>query len=174
MPDWLQENLPFFILMLTVAVVRSQAIYWLGRAVPVLAQKYGKTSERIAKLDAWLNGDQVRRGTEVLERWGIIVIPLSFLTIGIQSLIQAAAGMARMRWWLYTLAAMPGVVAWAIIYGAGLSVGWHTTAAALSGNRWAITALVAFAVLIIVLRARKKNRGENEVLKQGDPPGDPA
>lgn len=173
MPDWLHENLPFFILMLTVAVIRSQVIYWLGRAVPALAQKYGKTSERIAKMDAWLRGDQVRRGTEILERWGIIVIPLSFLTIGIQSLIQAAAGMARMRWWLYTLASIPGVVAWAIIYGLGLSVGWHTTAAALSGNRWAITALVTVALTIIVVRARKKSRGEDATARQQDPTPDP-
>lgn len=156
MPWWVTENLPFIIFMFFVSIVKSQAVYGMGRAVPAAVSRWGTNNETLAKWDKWLQGPQVKRGAQILERWGIIVIPLSFLTVGIQTLVLAAAGVTRMRWWIFTVASLPGCVAWGVIYGAGLSVGWHTVSAALEGNRWAITVVVAALLVIIMLVARKK------------------
>lgn len=161
MPWWVTENLPFIVFMFFVSIVRSQVIYGVGRAVPWAVSRFGTKSKTLAKWDLWLQGPQVRRGAQILERWGIIVIPLAFLTVGIQTLVLAAAGLTRMRWWIYTLASLPGCAAWGLIYGAGLSVGWHTVAAALDGNRWAITVVVLLLALIITLVARKKAKQED-------------
>lgn len=153
----LADGLPFILVMFAAALARSQSTYWLGRLVPALAGRYGHKGARLEKLDAWLKGPKVRRGAEILEKWGIIAIPLSFLTVGIQTLIQAAAGLVSMRWSLFTLASLPGCVAWALIYGAGILAGWQTVVAAAAGSPWAWGVLAIVAALI-AYRVRKKRQ----------------
>ena len=41
---------------------------------------------------------------------------VSFLTIGFQTVVNAAAGLIRMPWVRYTIAMLIGCVAWALIY----------------------------------------------------------
>ena len=51
-----------------------------------------------------------------IERWGFVGIPASFLTVGFQTMVNAMAGFIRMRSDLYTVAMIPGCLAWAAIY----------------------------------------------------------
>lgn len=65
----------------------------------------------------------MERARHFLERWGYLGIPVSFLTIGFQTMVNATAGYTRMRFDLYTLAMIPGCLAWATVYTAiGLSL----------------------------------------------------
>jgi membrane protein DedA with SNARE-associated domain len=86
-----------------------------------------------------------------VERWGFVAIPVSFLTVGFQTLVNAAAGFMRMRWVLYTLAMIPGCVAWAAVYsvvGFSLVAAWRQSPwlfaaaiVALVGAAWGLTRL---------------------------------
>ena len=55
----------------------------------------------------------------------LIIIPLCFLTVGIQTAVNAGSGVVRLRWRTYTLAMIPGCVAWALMYGLGMLAVWH-------------------------------------------------
>jgi membrane protein DedA with SNARE-associated domain len=111
--DWILAQ-PFVLaaLFLTVVVAgRSQATYWLGRAV--------RAGVIRAPWATKLSSEAARRGVRKLERWGWPIIPLSFLTIGFQTAVNLSAGVVGWRWSRYTLAAIPGWLAWASIYAAG-------------------------------------------------------
>ena len=41
---------------------------------------------------------------------------VSFLTVGLQTVVNAAAGLIRMPWIRYTVAMLIGCIAWAAIY----------------------------------------------------------
>ncbi|MDR1449707.1 MAG: hypothetical protein LBI84_05835, partial [Propionibacteriaceae bacterium] len=59
------------------------------------------------------------RAVRWLERWGWPVIPASFLTVGFQTAVNLTAGLIGWRWSRYTLAAVPGWIAWGCLYAAG-------------------------------------------------------
>lgn len=153
MPSFL-AGLPFWWLVVALFVVvwcRAQATYWLARGAVAGASR--------SRWGRWLESAAVRRGSAVLDRWGLPVVTLSFLTVGLQTVMNAAAGLARVPWWRYTVAMLPGCVAWAFVYATiGIALFW-TVVAALAGSTWGIVALVAIvvgavAVVWVVRRAR--------------------
>jgi membrane protein DedA with SNARE-associated domain len=121
--------------LFVVVLLRAQATYWAGRwlrrGADSVAHRPSETPAdphgdpaaalppptRSSRLARRLSGPEMDRAQRFLERWGFIGIPLSFLTVGFQTLINATAGYIRMRWDLYTLAMLPGCVAWALVYG---------------------------------------------------------
>ncbi|MGN6408962.1 MAG: DedA family protein [Curtobacterium sp.] len=137
MPSFL-EGLPFRWLVLALFAVvscRAQATYWLARVAVtgVARSRWGR----------WLDSAAVRRGSALLDRWGLPVVTISFLTVGLQTVVNAAAGVARVPWWRYTIAMLPGCVAWAFVYATvGIALFW----AAFAGSPWGIVVLVALAV----------------------------
>ena len=145
--------------LLCVVFVRAQATYWVGRwlrhglAGPADAEASpapGSTSRR-ARMARRFSGPGWERAQAFLDRWGFIGIPVSFLTIGFQTMVNAAAGFGRMRWDLYTIAMIPGCLAWAAIYtlvSVGLFDAWDRSPwlfvvvlAGLIGTSWLITAV---------------------------------
>lgn len=109
-----------FIFLLFVVFFRAQGTYWTGRwvrhgAAKVASQPAGHP--RLSRLTVRFSGPRMVRAQVFLERWGFIGIPISFLTVGFQTMVNATAGYTRMRWDLYTLAMLPGCVAWATMYG---------------------------------------------------------
>jgi membrane protein DedA with SNARE-associated domain len=134
-------GLPFWWLVVALFVVvwcRAQTTYWLARGAVTGAAR--------ARWGRWLASPAVRRGSAVLDRWGLPIVTLSFLTVGLQTVMNAAAGLARIPWWRYTLAMLPGCVAWAFVYATiGIALFW-TVVAALAGSTWGIVALVALVV----------------------------
>jgi membrane protein DedA with SNARE-associated domain len=154
-PDFLEE-LPFRQLVLALFVIvfcRAQATYWVARLAVTGASR--------SRWGGWLDSSAVRRGSVLLERWGLPVVTVSFVVVGLQTVMNAAAGLARVAWWRYTIAMVPGCVAWAFLYATvGLAVFWAVVAA-LAGSLWGIAAVavlvVAMVVAVTVLH-RSRNR----------------
>ena len=106
-----------FAFLTVVVFTRAQGTYWLGRwarkgADATAARPDGRAS-RVARR---LSGPQAESARRFIERWGFVGIPVSFLTIGFQTMVNAMAGYIRMRWDLYTAVMIPGCLAWAAIY----------------------------------------------------------
>lgn len=154
MPSFLEE-LPFWWLVLALVVVvfcRAQGTYWSARVAVAGASR--------ARWGRWLDSAAVRRGSALLDRWGLPVISVSFLTVGLQTIVNAAAGVARVPWWRYTVAMLPGCVAWAIVYATvGLAVFW-TVVATVAGSPWGVAALVALVLASVaaVWTVRRRRR----------------
>lgn len=97
------------------AMVRANATYWLGRG----ARHKGEDS-RAAR---YLSNPVVRRAETLVARFGAPLVSLSFLTVGVQTAVNLAAGVLRMPLWRYEIAAVVGSLAWAAIYSTvGLAV----------------------------------------------------
>ncbi|WKK72148.1 VTT domain-containing protein [Rathayibacter oskolensis] len=152
MPAFLDE-LGFAELLAALFVIvflRAQATYWLARAIVT-----GAASRRWGR---WLESPAMRRASALLARYGAPAVTLSFLTVGFQTMLNAAAGAARMRWIVYLLAMLPGCAAWALIYATvGFAVLWAVVGAA-AGSPLGIAVLtalvIAVAVAVVLLRRR--------------------
>ncbi|HZK04863.1 MAG TPA: VTT domain-containing protein [Actinomycetaceae bacterium] len=151
-----------YLFLLMVVFLRAQGTYWLARWATELAVKHAKPEEgwrkrAIERLDS----PSMRKGTASIHKWGLPVIPFSFLTVGFQSVVIAAAGFLRLPWWKFTLAMFPGILAWALIYSTiGFAV-WGAAIAAAAGSPWGIAGMVSLAVAIVaavVVRRRRKSR----------------
>ena len=110
-----------------VVFVRAQATYWVARwartGADAVADRAEAHHSRRARIARRLSGPGMEKARAFLERWGYLGIPVSFLTIGFQTMVNATAGYTRMRVDLYTLAMIPGCLAWATVYTAiGLSL----------------------------------------------------
>lgn len=129
-------------------MVRANGTYWIGRGV--LA---GTNHSRFAYL---LESSHYLRAQELAARWGILAVPLSFLTVGLQTFVQLSAGVTRMPLRHYLPAVMVGCAIWASIYatvGMAVFFSWLE-----SGGHWLIPAvLLALAVGLIWLRSRKQS-----------------
>jgi membrane protein DedA with SNARE-associated domain len=152
-PSWL-EGRPFviaFAVLLGIVFLRAQATYWAGRGVV--------TGAMHTRLAGRLTGPRLTRAIAALNRWGLPVVTISFLTVGFQTVINAGAGLTRMRWGRYTLAMLPGCAAWAAIYA---TVGLAAVTAWLTLNpapRWGVIgcviALAGGIVTAVLLRRRR-------------------
>lgn len=164
-----------FIFLTGVVFFRTQGTYWIARwarsGTDALADSAAGVNQpnRRARLAARLSGPGTERARIFLERWGYLGIPVSFLTIGFQTLVHASAGFARMRFDLYTLAMIPGCFAWATVYTAiGLSL-WEVWIR----SPWLLAAvIVALVALVYVLnrwrrRATARRTAVSEAPQQG-------
>lgn len=153
MPPFL-DDLPFWPLVTTLLVIvfcRAQATYWLARLAVTGASR--------SRWGRWLDSAAARRGSALLDRWGLPVVTISFLTVGLQTMVNAAAGLARVPWWRYTVAMLVGCVAWAFVYATvGLALFWAVLAA-FAGSPWGVAAIVAVVAVgaagWVVLRRRR-------------------
>lgn len=105
--DW-----PFaalYALFLFGALARSAAIYGAGRGLRAGAQ-------RTPRLLSHLDGPALAHAERLVARWGPPVVTLSFLTVGVQTAIHAAAGALRMPLRRYAPAAVLGSLVWAALY----------------------------------------------------------
>lgn len=115
------DGLPYPWLVLTlfgIVMLRANATYWLGRGA-----ESGAERTRLARV---LRSERFRRAQRIVGRWGAPVVTVSFLTVGIQTLINLAAGVARMPLRRYLPAVTLGCVLWAFLYA---TVGVVTLAA---------------------------------------------
>lgn len=161
-PSWASSGLPLFIFLFFIVFHRAQLTYWLGRAAAKgILTASGKNGLR-GKIAAWFEGPVPRSGAHLLEQWGIIIIPLCFLTVGVQTAVNAGAGIVRMSWKKYTLAMIPGCIVWSIMYGLGMLAVWMAIVRAAAGSVWGWLGLAAIAAMItaVVLMKRRHGRGQ--------------
>jgi len=153
-PTWF-EGMPFGIAvtaLFVIVLLRAQATYWIGRGVIA-----GALHTRFADK---LTGPRTTRAIDLLNRWGPPVVTVSFLTVGFQTVANAAAGLIRMPWVRYTVAMMVGCVAWALIY-ATLGFAALDAATALAAHSpWALVAAIVLvvAVVVVLFVARRRRR----------------
>ena len=137
------EDLPFaaaYAFLVVVACLRGGATYALGR----LARRGGERSERARRV---LDRPGLARAQELVARWGAPAVTVSFLTIGVQSAVNASAGLLRMPLRRYLPGLFAGALLWALIYA---TVGMAVFYAWLDGEwRWLLGAAVAVLVLVL-------------------------
>lgn len=137
--------------LFAVAMLRGQATYGIARIVTEQALRHTRpNSGWLAAVHRWLDGDAAGRGRAVVERWGMVAVAACYLTVGFQTLVLAGAGAVRMRWLRFTLAQLPGALAWALIYATvGFAVWSAVIGAAVVGNP-VLTLLVCVVVLALL------------------------
>lgn len=141
MQDW-PVWLVFGVLWLG-AFTRGSATYWVGRGV-----RAGGGRSRFA---GQLERPIVRRAEGWVQRFGAPAVALGFLTVGVQTAINASAGMLRMPLRRFLPAVTVGAVLWALVY---TTVGF-TVLDAWFGDLswwWAFVALGVVALIILVSR----------------------
>ena len=109
-----------------LAMMRSNGAYWIGRAIVA-----GTSISRFADL---LDSPLYQRAQAMAERWGVLAVPLSFLTVGVQTFVQISAGVTRMPLRLY----LPAVAVGSVMWGADLRHCRHGGDPGLAGDRWAL------------------------------------
>ena len=155
--DEILSNFPFWgawIFMYVLGTLRGQGTYWIGRGASSAVTHVGSEEEhdsKWAKIKAWLNSDRTKTGRTLVHKIGVVAVPLSYLTVGLQTAVLAAAGLVRIQWWKFTVAQIPGAIAWATIYsGVGLA-GWSAVLAIFTGD--GIVPAIVFVVLVAVVIA---------------------
>ena len=163
MPEFISEG-PFawlFVFLLVVVFLRAQGTYWLGRYMAYLRSRARKPESGWRRsLYDWSQSEMVRSAVAKLRVRGWVIIPLSFLTVGFQTLVNAGAGIIRMSPMLYTISMIPGCLAWSTIYSTiGFSV-WNAALAAMAGSPIGITIIATIIVLttFYIIYRRKKAR----------------
>ncbi|WP_448061118.1 DedA family protein [Cellulomonas hominis] len=145
--------MPFWAVVLglfVVVMVRSHGTYWLARGAVAGAGRvapHGRRGwrEHVARLS---EAPAARRAAAVVHRWGPVAVTVGYVTIGAQTAIMLAAGLARMPYLRFALASVPGAVAWALIWGTvGMSAFWAAIRlAAVSG--WGLAAVLVVLALV--------------------------
>jgi membrane protein DedA with SNARE-associated domain len=147
-------SLPFGVALaalFAIVMIRVNVTYWIGRgAVAGFAHtRFGSSLER----------PKAARAQALIQRWGPYAVVLSFLTIGLQTAINLAAGVARMPLRRYLPAAVIGSMVWALMYATiGLAAlqAWLAVAAASPvGAALGVATLAAVVVWVVVFRRRR-------------------
>jgi membrane protein DedA with SNARE-associated domain len=156
MPDWLTGK-PFavtFAVLFLIVLARAQATYWIARGV--------STGAMHTRLADRLSGPKISRAITEINRWGPPVVTVSFLTVGFQTVANAAAGLVRMPWVRYTVAMLIGCVAWALIYATVGIAAVEAAMALAARSPWAlvavIAALIGVAAIVITVVSRRRKR----------------
>ncbi len=166
MPSW-YEGKPFGVtvaVLFCIVLLRAQGTYWLGRGV-----RAGVLHTRLA---AKVTGPRTTRATVALQRWGPPLVTLSFLTVGVQTVVNAAAGLIRMPFLRYTIAMLIGCLAWALIFA---TVGIAAVEGSIALAARSPLALAAVVLLLLggvalwfVLRRRRRSHDDGVSIPVGD------
>lgn len=140
------------VLLFFIVLARSHATYWAGRGVTRGAQ-YVHESDRgfawwrstIQHLERWTSTRAAQRGLDLVRRWGAVAVTLAYLTVGLQTAVFASAGLIRMRYLRFTIASIPGSIAWAVIWATvGFGAVW-------AGVRLFVASPVAGVAVVLLL-----------------------
>ena len=148
------HSLPYpwvFLFFWCLAMMRSHTMYWIGRGITA-----GTARTRWVSL---LESPMYARAQAWSARWGVLAVPMSFLTVGIQSVIQLSAGVARMPLRRYVAATAAGAIAWAAVYttiGMAILTAWLTGP---TGRLICLLMLPALALAVVIRRSRVMRAG---------------
>lgn len=159
----LPESWPFaavYLFFVFGAAVRSSCTYALGRYARLITLGIKNPRSRLGTRALSLAHRAAdSKGAKLVARYGSVAIPFAFLTIGLQTLIIASAGIAGITWRVFILSAIPGWLAWATIYTTIGLAAWKALVLAAAGSPVGI-ALISLATLtliaFIVIRSRKE------------------
>ena len=149
------HSLPYpwvFLFFWCLAMMRSHTMYWIGRGITA-----GTARTRWVPL---LESPVYARAQAWSARWGVLAVPVSFLTVGIQSVIQLSAGVARMPLRRYVAATAAGAIAWAAVYttiGMAILTAWLTGP---TGRLICLLMLTALVLVVVIRRSRVMRGGQ--------------
>ncbi|MBS6978889.1 MAG: VTT domain-containing protein [Rothia mucilaginosa] len=153
MKDWF-DALPIEValaFMWVVGIVRTSIVYALG----ALAAKGGARLDRIRKA---MDSPLYRKARRLINRWGVIAVPLCFLTVGLQTAVIITTGFTKMPLRRWVPAMLVGTFMWACIY---TTIGFAILAA-LGLEPWmfplALAIVITVLVIVTQLRERRINR----------------
>ena len=126
-----------FAAFFVIAMLRSNATYWAGRGLRAGGARLGQSDR--------LDRPAVHRTERLVNRWGAPAVAVSFLTVGVQTLVNAAAGALRMPLSKYVPATVVGSLLWATLY---TSVGVALWESLTGGAWWWALVVVAVATLV--------------------------
>ncbi|CNH98711.1 SNARE associated Golgi protein [Mycobacterium tuberculosis] len=153
MKDWF-DALPIEValaFMWVVGIVRTSIVYALG----ALAAEGGARLDRIRKA---MDSPLYRKARRLINRWGVIAVPLCFLTVGLQTAVIITTGFTKMPLRRWVPAMLLGTFMWACIY---TTIGFAILAA-LGLEPWmfplALAIVITVLVIVTQLRERRINR----------------
>lgn len=153
MKDWF-DALPIEValaFMWVVGIVRTSIVYALG----ALAAEGGARLDRIRKA---MDSRLYRKARRLINRWGVIAVPLCFLTVGLQTAVIITTGFTKMPLRRWVPAMLVGTFMWACIY---TTIGFAILAA-LGLEPWmfplALAIVITVLVIVTQLRERRINR----------------
>lgn len=137
--------------MWVVGIVRTSIVYALG----ALAAEGGARLDRIRKA---MDSPLYRKARRLINRWGVIAVPLCFLTVGLQTAVIITTGFTKMPLRRWVPAMLLGTFIWACIY---TTIGFAILAA-LGLEPWMFPLALAIVITVLVivsqLRERRINR----------------
>ena len=137
--------------MWVVGIVRTSIVYALG----VLAAEGGARLDRIRKA---MDSPLYRKARRLINRWGVVAVPLCFLTVGLQTAVIITTGFTKMPLRRWVPAMLVGTLMWACIY---TTIGFAILAA-LGLEPWMFPLALAIVITVLVivsqLRERRINR----------------
>ncbi|WP_392542673.1 DedA family protein [Oryzobacter telluris] len=141
-----------FVVLWLGALARGTATYWVGRGV-----RAGGGRSRWAH---HLDRPVVARAERFVRRVGPPAVTLGFLTIGLQSAINASAGMLRMPQRRFLPAVVVGAALWSTIY---TTVGFAAIDAFVgSGGWWWLLVALGIVLAVVLVSRRVRRRVEAE------------
>ena len=141
--------------LFVVALLRAGATYALGRAAQTGARR-----TRIARLMARPGFARVQ---DLVARWGAPLVTGSFLTVGIQTLVNLVAGMTQMPLRRYLPALALGSLLWGFLYatvGFATFSAWRELYARFPTTTVVVTALLVCGLTAYVLLQARQRRSE--------------
>lgn len=135
--------------LFAIGMLRGQATYWVARTIieQTLRHTHPPTGWR-ARVHGWLSSTTMGRGRDAVQRYGFLAVPLCYVTVGVQTVVLASAGVLRMRWIRFTLTQSVGALAWGLLYSTiGFAFWAAFFEAALAGG---VSAVVGVAVVVLL------------------------
>ena len=152
MKDWF-DALPIEValaFMWVVGIVRTSIVYALG----ALAAEGGARLDRIRKA---MDSPLYRKARRLINRWGVIAVPLCFLTVGLQTAVIITTGFTKMPLRRWVPAMLLGTFIWACVY---TTIGFAILAA-IGLEPWMFPLALAIVITVMVIVAQLRERRIN-------------
>ncbi|MFW6598418.1 DedA family protein [Propionibacteriaceae bacterium Y2011] len=156
---------PTYWFLFMVVMLRANATYWVARGISIGARRWGRQRGH--------TGERWHRGQELVRRWGAGAVVVCFLTVGIQTAVNATAGAVKMPLRRYLPAVVLGGSLWALIYSTvGLAAiqAWLAAAVRWPGTIPITVVVVGGVVGLMIWRHRRRARARRETEATGDSP----
>lgn len=131
-----------YLALFALVFTRVQAVYWLGRLAGrgVRSRRWGQRME----------GPRIRRAEDLLNRYGAPAVTVSLVTPGVQTAVNALAGVTKMPFVRYLVAMVLGCLAWALVYTVGLAALWAWIRHALAEPWFGAGSVLLVAIAVVV------------------------
>jgi hypothetical protein len=109
-----------------------------------------------AQVQRLMRTGTARRGLALVHRWGPFAVTFAYLTVGLQSAVFVGSGLVRMPYLRFSVASVPGSIAWALIWGTvGLAAVWAAVRLA-TASPWALAGVVVTLAGLVTWRALRR------------------